>query len=100
MIIIVAQSKSTCSPVADLVHELIKLGSALISHEGDQAKVVQCEVANCLGEIGAVDLSTVSLGCRNKPGNGKNSRGNKCQFWQIFVEATLRVSESLHPIQN
>jgi len=63
----VTESKSTSSPVADLVHDLIKLGSMLTSCEGDQAKVVLCEVANCLGEIGAVDLSTVSLGCRNKP---------------------------------
>lgn len=70
MCIIVAQSKSTSGPVADLVHDLIKLGSLLTSCEGDQAKVVLCEVANCLGEIGPVDLSTVSLGCRNKPGTG------------------------------
>lgn len=69
MFIIVAQSKSTRGPVADLVHDLIKLGSMLTSCEGDQAKVVLCEVGNCLGEIGAVDLSTVSLSCRNKPGN-------------------------------
>ena len=68
MCIIVAQSKSTSGPVADLVHDLIKLGSMLKSCEGNQAKVVLCEVANVLGEIGAVDLSTVSLGCRNKPG--------------------------------
>ena len=66
----VTESKSTSCPVADLVHDLIKLGSVLTSCEGDQAKVVLCEVANCLGEIGAVDLSTVSLGCRNKPGIG------------------------------
>lgn len=66
----VTESKSTSGPVADLVHDLIKLGSVLTSCEGDQAKVVLCEVANCLGEIGAVDLSTVSLGCRNKPGIG------------------------------
>ena len=70
MCIIVAQSKSTSGPVADLVHDLIKLGSLLTSCEGDQAKVVLCEVANCLGEIGPVDLSTVSLGCRNNPGAG------------------------------
>lgn len=69
MIITDAQSKATNSPVADLVHELIKLGSVLISCEGDQAKVVQCEVANCLGEIGAADLATVSLGSRNKQGS-------------------------------
>ena len=70
MCIIVAQSKPTSGPVADLVHDLIKLGSLVTSCEGDQAKVVLCEVANCLGEIGPVDLSTVSLGCRNKPGTG------------------------------
>ncbi|KAJ7363432.1 hypothetical protein OS493_009586 [Desmophyllum pertusum] len=63
----VAHSKSTCSPVAELVHQLIKLGSVLTSCEEEQAKIVQCEVANCLGDIGAVDLSTVSLGCKNKP---------------------------------
>lgn len=70
MCIIVAQSKSTSGPVADLVHDLIKLGSLLTSCEGDQAKVVLWEVANCLGEIGPVDLSTVSLGCRKKTGTG------------------------------
>ena len=70
MCIIVAQSRSTSGPVADLVHELIKLGSMLKSCEENQAKVVVCEVANVLGEIGAVDLSTVSLGCRNKPSTG------------------------------
>ena len=68
--IIVAQGKSVSGPVTDLVHDLIKLGSLLTSCEGDQAKVVLCEAANCLGEIGPVDLSTVSLGCRNKPGTG------------------------------
>lgn len=69
MIITDAPSTPTNSPVADLVHELIKLGSLLTSCEGDQAKVVQCEVANCLGEIGAADLATVSLGRGNKQGN-------------------------------
>ena len=65
-VIAVACSKPSSSTAADVVHDLIKLGSMLTSHEDDQAKTVQCEVANCLGEIGAVDLSTVSLGCKNK----------------------------------
>ena len=29
-----------------------------------------------------------------------DSRGNKCRFWQIFVEGLGRVSESLYPIRN
>lgn len=61
--------ESTASPVADLVRGLISLGSALTTCDEDQAKVVLCEVANCLGDIGPVDLSTVSLGSRTKPGN-------------------------------
>ena len=63
---VVAYSKPSSSTVADMVHNLIKLGSMLTSCEDDQAKTVQCEVANCLGEIGPVDLSAVSLGCKNK----------------------------------
>lgn len=62
---LVASSKPSSSTVADLVHGLIKLGSVLKSCEEDQAKAVQCEVATCLGEIGAVDLSTVSLRCKD-----------------------------------
>ena len=58
---LVASSKPPSSTVADLVHGLIKLGSDLKSCQEDQAKAVQYEVATCLGEIGAVDLSTVSL---------------------------------------
>ena len=62
---LVASSKPPSSTVADLVHGLIKLGSDLKSCQEDQAKAVQCEVATCLGEIGAVDLSTVSLRCKD-----------------------------------
>lgn len=63
---LVASSKPSSSAVADLVHGLIKLGSVLKSCEEDQAKAVQCEVATCLGEIGSVDLSTVSLRCKDE----------------------------------
>lgn len=62
---LVASSKPSSSTVADLVHGLIKLSSVLKSCEEDQVKAVQCEVATCLGEIGAVDLSTVSLRCKD-----------------------------------
>ena len=62
---LVASSKPPSSTVADLVHGLIKLGSDLKSCQEDQAKAVQYEVATCLGEIGAVDLSTVSLRCKD-----------------------------------
>ena len=69
--IAVSSFKPSSSTVADVVHDLIKLGSMLTSREDVQVKAVQCEVANCLGEIGAVDLSTVSLGCKSK---GKSLR--------------------------
>lgn len=61
--------ESTASPVADLVRGLISLGSALTTCDEDQAKVVLCEVANCLGDIGAVELSTVLLGSKTRTGN-------------------------------
>ena len=64
-----ACGESTASPVADLVRGLISLGSALTTCDEDQAKVVLCEVANCLGDIGAVELSTVSLGSKTRTGN-------------------------------
>ena len=60
-----------CSLAADLVHELIRLGSVLTGCPSNESKVVLCEVANCLGDIGAVDLSTVALGCTKKPGSLK-----------------------------
>ncbi|CAH3032263.1 unnamed protein product [Porites lobata] len=70
----VASSKPPSSTVADLVHGLIKLGSDLKSCQEDQAKAVQYEVATCLGEIGAVDLSTVSL--RRKDAETDSLAGN------------------------
>ena len=64
-----ACGESTATPAADLVRGLISLGSTLTTCNEDQAKVVLCEVANCLGDIGAVELSTVSLGSKTRTGN-------------------------------
>lgn len=59
-------NKLSPSTIAELVRDLIKLAS-MLTHCGDErTKAVQYEVANCLGEIGAVDLETVSLGCKKK----------------------------------
>ena len=46
--------------------DLVKLASLLTNCGDDRARTVQQEVANCLGEIGAVDLSTVSLGSKKR----------------------------------
>lgn len=48
------------------MHDLVKLASLLTNFGDDRARAVQHEVANCLGEIGAVDLSTVSLGSKKR----------------------------------
>ncbi|XP_066028150.1 serine-protein kinase ATM isoform X2 [Pocillopora verrucosa] len=72
-----ACGESTASPVADLVRGLISLGSALTTCDEDQAKVVLCEVANCLGDIGAVELSTVSLGSKTRT-DSFSSVASKC----------------------
>lgn len=56
--------------MAELVHDLIELASLLTPFGDSQARAVHCEVANCLGEIGAVDLSAISLGSRR---TGKTS---------------------------
>jgi hypothetical protein len=56
------------NPVPDLVHELLDLSSTLSSVVTSTALDVKVEIANCLGEIGAVDLSTVALTGRRKRG--------------------------------
>ena len=48
------------------MYDLVKLASLLTNCGDDRARAVQQEVANCLGEIGAVDLSTVSLGSKKR----------------------------------
>ncbi|XP_074626555.1 serine-protein kinase ATM-like isoform X2 [Acropora palmata] len=62
----VGVGKFSSSIVADLVYDLVKLASLLSNFGDDRARAVQQEVANCLGEIGAVDLSTVSLGSKRR----------------------------------
>jgi len=63
---VVGVGKFSSSIVADLVYDLVKLASLLSNFGDDRARAVQQEVANCLGEIGAVDLSTVSLGSKRR----------------------------------
>ena len=63
---VVTINKLSPSTIAELVRDLIKLASMLTHCGDDRTKAVQYEVANCLGEIGAVDLETVSLGCKKK----------------------------------
>ena len=63
---VVGVGKFSPSTVADLVYDLVKLASLLTNFGDDRARAVQHEVANCLGEIGAVDLSTVSLGSKKR----------------------------------
>lgn len=63
---VVGVGKFSSTIVADLVHDLVKLASLLTNVGDDRARVVESEVANCLGEIGAVDLSTVSLGSKKR----------------------------------
>lgn len=52
--------------VRRLVHELVCLAESLSPIGGETTKYVKCEIANCLGEIGAVDLSTVALGDKRR----------------------------------
>ena len=62
----VGVGKFSSTIVADLVYDLVNLASLLANFGDDRARAVQHEVANCLGEIGAVDLSTVSLGSKRR----------------------------------
>ena len=64
-----AENSTRPNLVSSLVHELVCLASSVSSSAGDTAKYVKCEIAKCLGEIGAFDLSTVALGDkRNRQG--------------------------------